>query len=119
MHVQFLVYQRHAFPLPGLMGSCFQFVLELCVKCELSFMQVRRVSAGCGANGLVATSVEFWSHSPARPSAHFTHGNCRCHYMSLLELGRQCVHVTAVGSITVWGCSMRIPPQSPVCLFQC
>jgi hypothetical protein len=35
MHVKFLVYQRLAFPLPDLMGSCFQFVLELCVKHEL------------------------------------------------------------------------------------
>lgn len=35
MHMQVLVYQRRAFPLPDLMGSCFQFVLELCVKYEL------------------------------------------------------------------------------------
>lgn len=28
MHVQFLVYQSHAFPLLSLIISCFQFVLE-------------------------------------------------------------------------------------------
>lgn len=58
-------------------------------------------------------SVEFWSPSPAMPSAHTAHGNCRCHY---LNLATKCAHVISVGSEVVFGYSVRIPPH-PLCLF--
>lgn len=110
MHVWFLVYQSHAFPLPSLNVSCFQFVLE---------SSVWNVNSGL-------YNYQEWMHVPwdNSPWAIFVASLCRifdsfssnakyllftCKLkMSLLELSHQCVNIMLIGTVMVFGHSVRI-----------